>query len=635
MKYPKECKNIIDVTKPPYNADPTGKLDCTKALIQAFDDVLKDFAINYEETKQKLLMMSDNLTRDAHIGLEAARVWDGKMGITFPEFIPEARFIYFPKGVYRISDTITYSLKNVNAQSWECYKCEMCRNIHFLGEDMENTIIKLDDHAAGFQEELKPVLCLNTASKPYDQAESTNSAMQNTVKDLTIDCGTGNDKAIGVYYISSNLGRMENVTIKAQGGHCGVYFDIGSEGVFRNIKISGFDYGFDSGWTSPILLEDVDVSGNRIAGMTATDATVIARRMNTGAIPAFSLRKSRNGRYYLYDEDAVVTGDMTGNHVYRNRADSLLKHEPLPEKKIKNYDENYAIVDDFGAVGDGVTDSTRAIQAAMDSGKPIILFGKGQYLITDTVKIPRSVQIVDFMYANMASGIELITGEVEAVFDICEAADTPLFLENLFTHEQMYGYARAFKHSAKRDVVFSDIYLPFLAMYFNTVEGSTVYIDNCFMTSGSYAQSGWLKRGYRPVFSAVLPYEFHGQRVFASNLNIERGEIELLNDHSEIYLDGYKTEGPGCALKSINGGKTQINLCNNGIWSNTIEDNSIFILEHSELEAFGVLPFELHTQDRKLMNAFDIDGEKVNLFDIGEKISDEIRLIDYFKTTKK
>lgn len=41
MNYPAEFKNIIDITKPPYNADNTGKTDCTAALIRAFDDSVK------------------------------------------------------------------------------------------------------------------------------------------------------------------------------------------------------------------------------------------------------------------------------------------------------------------------------------------------------------------------------------------------------------------------------------------------------------------------------------------------------------------------------------------------------------------------------------------------------------------
>lgn len=619
MKYPKECKNILDVTRPPYNADNTGKTDCTKALIQAFDDILKDCVTELEKTRKKLYELSGGLKYDAHIGQESGRVWDGSMTVTFPEFLPDARIIYFPKGIYRISDTITYSLKNINTNQWESYKCELCRNIHILGEDKAETIIKLDDNSIGFDKELKPVISFNTAEQFYTDKESTNCAMLNTLKDITIDCGNGNDKSVGVFYSSSNLGRIENVNVITNSGHCGIYFCMGTEGVFRNIKISGFDYGFDSIYTSPVILENIDVSENKIAGMIGKNVGITVKNYNSGNIVGFELKKSTCGRYFFYDENITYTGDETGNIIIRKPKNTLLKNKPLPTKTVTNYDKDYAIVDDFGAVGDGTTDSTIAIQAAMNSGKSIILFGLGQYLITNTIKIPKSVKIIDFMYGNLSSGIELITGELDAMFDICDESDDVLFIENLLTHEQMYGYARAFKHSAKRDIVFSDICTSFNTMYFNTVGGSNVYIDNCFMTTGSYAWDGWLKRGYKPVFAAILPYEFHSQKVYANNLNIERGQTELLNDNSEIYIDGYKTEGPGCMLKSINGGKTQINLCNSGIWCNTLEENSMFDISDSDIEVFNVHPF-LFSSERKFLTAFNIDREKNNLLDLEEYI---------------
>lgn len=44
-------------------------------------------------------------------------------------------------------------------------------------------------------------------------------------------------------------------------------------------------------------------------------------------------------------------------------------------------------VKDFGAVGDGVTDDTAAIQAAIDSGQGMILLPKGTYVITSAIEI--------------------------------------------------------------------------------------------------------------------------------------------------------------------------------------------------------------------------------------------------------
>lgn len=610
MKYPEKCKNIIDITKAPYNADNTGREDCTKQLTAAFDDILKDYVTALEKTKQKLYELSDGLKEDVSLGRESGRVRDGVMSVTFPEFKPAAKIIYFPKGIYKISDTVTYSMKNINTWQWPNYKCELCCNIHILGEDKESTIIKLEDNSEGY-DKLKPAICFNTASEPYGGKETTNCAFQNTVRDITIDCGKGNDKAIGIYYVSSNLGRIENVDIKVENGHCGIYFDIGSEGVFRNIRIKGFDYGFSSQYTSPVLLENIDASDNRCAGMLSVDGAVIERNFYSGDIPAFEFSKGSCGRLYLYD-DIKYTG--SAECIYRKKGESLLKYEPIPKKNMKAY-EDFVLVDDFGAVGDGVTDSTRAIRNAMNSGKSTILFGSGPYLIKNTIKIPKTVKIIDFMYGSLAAGIDLITGEAEAVFDIADESKDTLFIENLATHEQFYGYFRTFKHSAKRTVVFSDIYTPFASMYFNTVGRSKVFIDNCFLTTGSYTQTDFLRKGYKPVFAKVLPWEFHNQTVYANNLNIERADIELLNDNSDIHIDGYKVEGGGIALKSINGGKTQINVCNLGLWNNRLEENSMFDITKSEIEMSGVYAFGFADKE-KYCTALKRDGKKSSISEL-------------------
>ena len=40
MKFSRLTDTVIDVTKPPYCADNTGRVDCTEALHRAFDDIL-------------------------------------------------------------------------------------------------------------------------------------------------------------------------------------------------------------------------------------------------------------------------------------------------------------------------------------------------------------------------------------------------------------------------------------------------------------------------------------------------------------------------------------------------------------------------------------------------------------------
>lgn len=52
-------------------------------------------------------------------------------------------------------------------------------------------------------------------------------------------------------------------------------------------------------------------------------------------------------------------------------------------------------VKDFGAVGDGVTDDTASIQAALDSGAGTVFFPRGTYLITSSIIIPANTDITN------------------------------------------------------------------------------------------------------------------------------------------------------------------------------------------------------------------------------------------------
>ena len=52
---PKLYKNLIDVTKPPYCADNTGKRDCTAILCRVLDDLLIREAEGIAQTAKKIL----------------------------------------------------------------------------------------------------------------------------------------------------------------------------------------------------------------------------------------------------------------------------------------------------------------------------------------------------------------------------------------------------------------------------------------------------------------------------------------------------------------------------------------------------------------------------------------------------
>ncbi len=608
MKYPECAKNVIDVTKAPYFADNSGKNDCTAALCRAIDDCLRGYVTGLEKMRKELLELWDKQGRkgNVYIGAESGKIIDGEVLMTMPEEIPLSKIIYFPRGTYLVSDTVTYTIENLYAPQAPWYKCELCRNIHILGEDKEKTIIRLADNAKGFEKgNKKPVLSFNRAS--VQDKETTNCAQMNTLEDITIDCGCGNGGAIGVLYASSNCGRIENVDVKADGGLYGIDFDYGSEATVADVRIFGFDYGMRAGHTSPLAIDNIDLSANRLAGMLTKDANVVCRNVNWGNLPAFSFLKGINGRYYV-DQEVRFCGDVSENRIFVEKENPLVKMEAFPKNNRSGNPDDWACIDDFGAVGDGVTDSTYAIQAAMDSGKSIIIFGEGNYLIERTIKVPASVKTIDFMYSSIIPGYSLIVGEMDGAFDICEDSDDIFFAEHFMAFkEELSGFFRLFKHSAKRDVVIKDFCLS-TSLYHNTVGGSKVYFDNCFTHTNHYAQDAILHRdGYTPVFCRMIPVEVHNQRVIGKNLNIERGEIELLNDNSEISVDGYKVEGPGMLVKTINSGKTQLNLFNAAWWGNKIEENSLFMVRDSSIDVTGGNVF-CYDPEEKYQLALDVEN---------------------------
>ncbi len=623
MRYPEFCKTFIDVTKAPYFADNTGKNDCTKALCRAIDDCLREYIEGIEKVKKELIRLHDKYGGNVYVGWEAGKYIDGEFYITLPKQTPQIKTLFLPEGTYLVSDTISYTFKNLNTRQTVSYTCELCRFIQIMGEAKEKTIIRLMDNSAGFEKGCKkPVISFNTASK--EDTETTNCAQMNTLENITIDCGNGNDGAIGVLYASSNCGRIENVNIKSNGGFCGIDFDYGSEACVRDIEIEGFDYGIRTGHTSPVVMDDIELSGNNIAGILTKDANIVLRNITCEGIPVFCFNKGENGRYYCRGFTPDFIGDSTGAFIYNENNESGLKNKKPPRNTKFEAPEAWVCVDDFGAVADGKTDCTVAIQKAMNSGKEIVIFGAGNYKIEKTIKIPKTVKTVDFRYAGIIPGFSLVIGEIESMFEICEDSDHPFFAEHIFGSEGAEGFYRVFKQTSKRTAVFKDICM-LNPLYFNTVGGSEVYFDNCFVGTAHYSQDAGLHRdGYVPVFCKTIPIEVHGQRVYGKNLNIERADIEFLNDNSKVCIDGYKVEGPGTLIKSVNNGKTCLNLFNAAWWGNKIPDHALFRLHDSQIKLVGGHVF-CYPNDENLclaLRIFDNENEKrITLKNVSDKLT--------------
>ena len=584
MKFSRLTDTVIDVTKPPYCADNTGREDCTEILCRVFDDILSREVEGILAAEKRITSERPDL-QDYSIGFENRRWKDGYM-VIYPEFVPDARIIYFPAGTYLVSDTVTYTLTDLQNRYWSKPYSELTRGIHITGDGKDSTVIRLTDNARGFEVGQKKAVVSYTNAPLACEKECSNVSQLNTFTDITVDCGRGNEGAVALRFVSNNSGSVENVRLVSEHSCLGLQLPSATEGVFRNIEISGFEYGiFSSPDASICVFDRVNFSNISKACVQAQKsiANVFRHIKNDGA-PMFLLGEGTSKQLVFGDAESVGYCDGD-NYVY-----SLQGGDDICFSDISYSD--VALVDDFGAVGDGVTECSGAIQAAMNSGKSTVIFGSGHYLVNRKIYVPRTVKVIDFMFCDMFSGGQLISGELDSLFVINEDSEDMLVMKDLYTFEQFYGNFRLICHSAKRDLYMKNIHTQASATYFNKVVGSRVYIDNGISTTGTYSMDTILERhGYTPVFSRMIPFEFHGQKVLAYNLNPERADVEVLNDSSELVVYGLKVEGPGTAVKTVNGGVTYIYGFSAGIGNAKAENALIYDDSTSGTTLYGGIAF--------------------------------------------
>ena len=593
MKYPFESENIIDVTKAPYFADNTGKTDCTEVLCRIFDDLLSREREGVEQTRRDLLEKSNNGEKNIFIGFEA-RTKKGFTYVIFPEVTPPARMIYFPNGEYLVSDTVSYRAKDL----FNIYKSQpfytLTRGIHIMGESREGTVIRLADHSDGFEAgKCKPVLAF-TMDERACEVERSNVSQMNTCEDLTIDCGA-NPGAVGLRFVANNAGRVENISLKAKEASVGLELAVGTEGVFRNITAEGFEIGVRTRMSSICVYDRLSFDV-KTCGVLARGCKGIFRKCASGNAPFldYGTEESRtdpksHGTYCFMGNAEPFADDPMGNRFYFSAEPQALD---IPRYEAPLDAASCACVDDFGAVGDGVTDCAPYIQKALDSGKPYIFFGSGHYLVNSPVHVPASVKLIDFMFCDLFAGEALQRGDFGAFLVVDGETTEPLCLERLYAFEQFCGHFRFIEHACKRELRMRDLHTQATAMYYNTVAGGRVYTDNCVCTTGSYFMSISLARhGMVDDYYNEIPFEFHGQRVLSYNLNPERARLEVLNDASDLTVYGLKTEGPGTAIQTINGGVTRVFNNSSAIGS----DQSTLPLfaddKASKTEVYGGLAF--------------------------------------------
>ena len=559
--FPPNCDAIIDVTKAPWFLDNTGKEDCTEKLIAIFDSLFPEIIEGMKKTYDVLCKSAPGTKTSWE-----NRVTDtGIVRAIFPWDHIQPKVMYFPNGTYLVSDTITYTHRDLHNMLYYYTSggMELSRCIRFVGQSKENTIIKLKDNCKGFEYgQERPVIKFMNGAR-------SNVGMSNYIQNITIDTGVGNPGAVGISFFANNSGCVRNVLVKSSDpehvGYAGIKLekDTLSAGNIYDTEIDGFEYG---------IKNDIFRTVNHIENVTLRNQIRYGIRINNCAVQIIGLKSYNNvpsiyvagpmahvvvadsemiadnpnphysaihhspgviyiknvttkGYPYSYDycwrEFTLPTGYIKEHcnkptyTLFDKEAHTLnLKVKPVPQILPENDFTKWACVNDFGAVGDGVTDDTEAIAKAFASGKPIVWFNQGNYLITKPIDIPATVERVHFMYCNLTVGEELRNSEGEGVFHIVGETDKLLLIEDLFAWNECQGFIHVFRQDCSRNLYMRDMHTQACALYESTVGGAVVHMENCACTILDKQ-----KYGHIPAFS------FYKQEVWCHSINPERSLI--------------------------------------------------------------------------------------------------------------
>jgi hypothetical protein len=222
------------------------------------------------------------------------------------------KLVYLPKGTYIVTDTIATRLPDERGGHHDGWRS----GVVLIGESRTGTVLKLKDAAEGFGDAAKPKAVLLTGSegRKSNPRGGGNQAFAHRIRNLTVDVGSGNAGAIGIDFLSSNTGAVENVTIRTSDperrGAAGLAMnrDWPGPALIKHVEIIGFDAGVQmlDHMQYGMTFEHLTLRHQRRAGFeNQRNAAFIRGLVSENAVPA--LTSSDGGTY------VVVDGQLTGS----------------------------------------------------------------------------------------------------------------------------------------------------------------------------------------------------------------------------------------------------------------------------------------------------------------------------------
>jgi hypothetical protein len=223
--------------------------------------------------------------------------------------------LYFPSGTYIISKPLEWKQSD---GTWNT-------GASLIGQNRDNTILKLQDGAPGFSDKATPKSMIVTASQNAAPDGGGNQAFNNFISDLTLWVGRNNPGANGIEYMANNRGAIRNVIIAAARDSGSVGLSMARKwpgpAMIEDVAVRGFSRGalVDSGGYG-ITFENFRFSGQRVVGIDNVNNTLSMRRVTSNnSVPAII----NSGKITIIE--STLLGGSTDNTAIINKRTAFVR----------------------------------------------------------------------------------------------------------------------------------------------------------------------------------------------------------------------------------------------------------------------------------------------------------------------
>jgi hypothetical protein len=466
------------------------------------------------------------------------------------------RIIYLPNGTYLVSKTITWPAGTGKGDEY--------KNTTLQGQSERGVTIRLKDRAAGFTSAATPKPVIFTGPAPAQR-------FGNSIRNLTVDTGTGNPGASGIQFNASNQGSMRHLTIQSGDGQGvnGLDMNFADEIgplLVKNLTVKGFQYGIRTGFhINSQTLENITLTNQRGYGWYNTGQTLNIRGLTSNN--AVTAIYNAGGRVTLLDAVLQGTGTAAIKPAISNKfpldllvrnlktggyrvaveqqqkipvGDAIAKQFPLTAKTLNlpiketpdvPWDnpagDSWANIVPFGAVPNDGRDDSAAIQAAIDSGQTTVYLPVGAYHLTKTILIRKNVRRI----VGTQAFVE-VPNNVNPGFKVVNGTSPVVVFERI---ESGYNSTPTIENASSRTLVIRDA----SNVSGNMTGSGDVFIENV-------------------VSNPSQSWTFNRQNVWARQFNVENAGTHITNNGGKLWILGLKTERGGTLIETKGGGKTEL-----------------------------------------------------------------------------